>query len=833
MKTICYSMGWLLIVTLLVSPLSARDNPRKSVRKNFQTRVMSGSRLNLDHFQPGETRLLTAQPDTFFLGSWTFEPIPSCDPQGWIGVDRTVQDGCYFHIDDFFGLGGGDFGRLEPLQGDQSLWCGARPDTVASPLCNYAVLPGYGDDWDQSWCFDCIEVPDTEAVSIDYLIAWDTEMDYDFVFVEYATKSTCDSLQGIDDIYFDDWVELTALDGIGVEQFRSDTIPSGHRGALKIRFRFVSNGTASDEDGVWDTDGAVILDSTTVRSASAVYDFEDFEDESAGDLATTDGDWECAERPGFGDYAGLYYGMTVVQEDHCEVNLSCIWAFINGSTDRYTCGGHPYMISVPYGYEPDRYLINEIWSPLIEWTGSGSEVELQFDVYRDLRFDGLVFYVWHVRTFVNECPGPWLDRGYVYYGFEKAWMTITEPVSDLIDPNASQIQVALGAWDMCEYWCGIYGSSGCHSDAPLFDNVKVYRIDNHGPSWYVEPIHLFQDNFASDGTLTGTVRADMAADILPIDNPAIRPGDSVVVSVNDLENNIGTCPYTGGPAVYLYAAVWPKYQGTKAASALSQDHSRWPLVDSVNAGGNTWYGFRMDTVFTGSEGSRTTPVPHRFCVDLNDNLFTPGDTVFFFFKAVSGPPANNITYWSEFTGTKNNMSEVIEDPMEFTCLPAGWWGLSDKLYVDNYDGLGAEAFFQWTFGYTCLGCYGEIDRYDVRGPASLAGNSLASRVVDVSQQMIPRYRTIIWNSGDLQKGTVGEGELYRRKEDDYSVLYMFLDQHTENNAGIYFSGDNIAQELDGMTTMSSQNFKNDFMPHELITGDHTDLHRILLPAWDR
>jgi hypothetical protein len=828
MKTIGCSIGCLVIVSLLVSSLSARDNPRKSLRKSYLTPVTAETQLNIDHIRPGETRMITAEADTFFLGSWNFGPIPYCDPQGWTSVDRTVQDGCYFHIDDFAGLGGGSFGRLEPLQGNQSLWCGARPDTLSSPLCGYAVLPGYGEHWDQSWCFDCIEVPDTEAISIDYLISWDTEPEYDYVYLEYATKSTCDSLLSIDDIDYGDWNKLMELDGIGGKQFRSDTIPSGHRGAVKLRFHFTSDGFWSDEDGLWDTDGAVILDSMTVRSASAVYDFEDFEDESPGDLATTDGDWECCIRSGFGDYAGLYQGLLLLQEDPCIVNLSCMWAFINGSTDEYDCWPqHPYQTAIPFGEEPDRYICNEIWSPMINWTGSGSEVELQFDVYRDLPLDGLIFYIWHVRSLVNDCLGSWQDRGYIYWGAYKDWLTVTQNVSDLIDANASHVQIALGVLDMCEQWCDIYATHNCHTHSPLLDNIKFYRIDNHGPVWHVDPVHLFQDNFASDGTLTGTVRADMAADIMPSYHPSIRPGDSLVVSVNDLENGIGTCPHAGGSAVYMYTAVRPKYQAGKTGEALSGDISRWPCVDSLIAGGNDWYALKMDTVFADEGGARQDPVPNRFCVDLNDNLFTPGDTLFFFFEAVSGPPVNNTTYWSEFTGTTTSLSQVIEDPMEFTCLPAGEWGeFSNKLYVDNYDGLGAEPYFEWAFIYTCLMCYGPIDRYDVRGPGSPAGNSLAGRVVNVSQQMIPRYRTIIWNSGDIKHGSVGEGNVSQRKEDDYGVLYEFLDQHTENNAGIYFSGDNIAQELYGMTSVSSQNFKNNFMPHELISGDHTEQHRV-------
>jgi hypothetical protein len=71
----------------------------------------------------------------------------------------------------------------------------------------------------------------------------------------------------------------------------------------------------------------------------------------------------------------------------------------------------------------------------------------------------------------------------------------------------------------------------------------------------VNPVDLFQDNFATDGTTTGTVRIDMARDILPRANPEIRPGDSLVVQVDEptvgLDYNTPGAP-SSGPAVYLH-----------------------------------------------------------------------------------------------------------------------------------------------------------------------------------------------------------------------------------------------------------------------------------------
>jgi hypothetical protein len=44
--------------------------------------------------------------------------------------------------------------------------------------------------------------------------------------------------------------------------------------------------------------------------------------------------------------------------------------------------------------------------------GTGSEFRLRFTVYRDLPYDQLVFFVWHVRSInVQRLPSPWRDRG--------------------------------------------------------------------------------------------------------------------------------------------------------------------------------------------------------------------------------------------------------------------------------------------------------------------------------------------------------------------------------------------------------------------------------------
>jgi hypothetical protein len=355
-------------------------------------------------------------------------------------------------------------------------------------------------------------------------------------------------------------------------------------------------------------------------------------------------------------------------------------------------------------------------------------------------------------------------------------------------------------------------------------------MQNNGPQWSVRDIDLFQDTFPENGTSVGTGRVDMALDRLHSSNPNIMPGDSAKVLVSDPISGLRQPdPYTGfGPAVYFYMARDPQSK-PMPLDKIVENSFRWPVVDSVTCSGKSWYVFRMDSVFTEPAGPRTGPVPDAFCIDLNDHHFTNGDTIWFFFGAensvgewsfFSFDLSTSISGWSNFSvGT---LEEACAGPMEMQILPgAGVANGGDFLYVDNFSGRGAQPYFESAF--QMMDINDEIDRFDKRGPASLVGNALAYHATVA--QLHDNYRGIIWNSGNLSVGTVGDGT--DEKADDYAILFAFLDLHPNpNGAGIYFSGDDLAEELDGMTTASSQQFKNLYMPHSLIAGDHSTLLRV-------
>jgi len=337
---------------------------------------------------------------------------------------------------------------------------------------------------------------------------------------------------------------------------------------------------------------------------------------------------------------------------------------------------------------------------------------------------------------------------------------------------------------------------------------------------------MLHDNFSTDGTITGTCRADMAQDILPVASAGQTHGDSARVTVDDPEVGLGTDPTNGGPAVYCflsvdggnYTAQQIQAPETRAGAGYPGD-LRYPYIGTVASAGRTWNYYRMDSIFTQNGGLS----PDRYCIDFNDNLFVPGDTCWFFFGATNASGVWN--YYSipylgvtgGLTGHSNSMAIVAAAPDEFTMLPAvGDEPGNDILYVDGMNFRGAQPFFDTAFQN--MGIIDNIDRYDIRGPDSGVGNRPGSRVTNVINQLIPIYNKIIWNTGDLTLGCIGDGVGYE-KSDDATMLFTFCDLHTSLVSGIYFNGDDLSEEWVTLTGPGAIALRA-YMSYTVVNPDH-------------
>jgi hypothetical protein len=254
----------------------------------------------------------------------------------------------------------------------------------------------------------------------------------------------------------------------------------------------------------------------------------------------------------------------------------------------------------------------------------------------------------------------------------------------------------------------------------MFDNVEVYRVSVSGPLFSLRDIDMFQDTFPTDGeTITGTCRVDMAQDIMPLESAVILPGDSAKVVVTDPQAGLGIDPTHGGAAVYCYISVDGDGPGPANPYTPQQIQApeqragatRYPHVPALSGGG--WEVYRMDSSFTSGGGL----VEDTYCIDFNDDLFVPGDTIWFFFGAQS-----SIGLWGYASlpyGNTPSLGLIADNPDEVTMLPA-CGTLSESsgiLYVDGMNFRGAQPYFDSSF--EAIGELDEVDRYDVRGPSSV------------------------------------------------------------------------------------------------------------------
>jgi len=808
-----FCIGLILALVLLPTAAAAREQggePAAPLR--FERHAPPAS----DRFlQPPFARRAIAAASTTFLGGWTFDAGEVCDMQGWTTADATDPD-LYFHVADATELDGGDYGNLVPLRGSQSLWCGLDWNATGFPQCNWIEGPGYGNSWNQTWeTKACVNL--TSDGEISYVLTVDSEWGYDATYLE-ASKCGENNWVLLDggpyvfDNKIADWTRVTPIPWALFDSASVD-----------IRFRFRSDGGFSDQDGLYVGDGALLLDDLMVTDNSGVLvPLEDFEGESLWDQETED--WQAAppDAP-FGDYAALFPGEGVLQEDPCKTNLSCFWGFFENSAYDYSCGGHPGQLALPYGDATIGYIDNEVWSPWIAWNGTGDIAWLEFDVYRDLPLNGGVGYRWALRSFVNDCPGYWVEGPTLYAGDLKDWYRHRAEFGNLVHPNATQVQFAIGVLELP--LSPSFPPPRCHSQAPLIDNVAVYRESvAGGPRWTVRDMDLFQDTFPRDGSLTGTGRADMAQESSGIlMNPGYTPGDSAqVYKVEDIQNGV---PVMGGTpyfhrAVYCYVSVLPP-DTAKAGVHLENTNlfmglPRYPYVGMANAAGKEWTVLNCDRrrVVSGAVAS-----PLRYCIDLPDNLFEAGDTIEYFFGAHNG--VGQWSYWSREFGTVYTMDDAAAYPLEFQILPgAGPARGGDWLYVDGMDGLGAQPYFDIAFEQ--LSVDGLVDRFDVNAPSSALSNRLGTHVYDPDQLSAP-YRTIIWNTGDLHG--IGDG-ISPDKCDDWLVLEGYLDgmATAELTGGLYMSGDDLPSDWVNQTGASAIAMR-DWLHYSVPPGggDHAPL----------
>ncbi len=824
MKTAIALVLCVIILILCACPLPARES---AGTKPALMRPLTGEELVDPRLDGGEMRelLTSAQVDTYCIVWYDFEEM---DWQGWTRVDNTEQVDRFFHVDDFAGLGGGSKGGLVPLEGTKSMWCGLRDWDHQVPgcpgsytyLCSWVTAPGYGDKWNQTlgWVVTTYVCP----LVFSYKLHLDCEPEYDYMIIE-GDNITLRPHSG--------YTEIARFAG-EVDTVVTHTLYLA-TAATKLRFRFVSDGAWSDQDGLWDTDGAAIVDSITISHAGGLFDYEDFESYDVGTIDTQPygGLWWGGVEGEYGRFSGLY-GDLLFDKDPCNDNFTTQIVFFIGSpypSDEYPglyetpfCHGYAHttppcqdeMVVSPVidltRYSTGRNEIQDAAIPPGELPDLGGHV-LRFTAYHDLPVGNLVFYQWHVRSIdPSGCPGLWLDRYYVYYSTD-GYVQQEQIIGDLVDSDS--VQVALRCRDLAYLWYLYYMIIDEHTPAPWFDNVRLYRYEDRGPQWSYRQIDLFQDNFPElEFNLESYVRADAAIDLRPEGDPVIEPGDSIVVSCNS-RAGIDTMP-DGRPKVFMHVrcgyvgATFPPYgpkpdlygpslEGTYG-TYYTDDGSEWTVIQGDYA-----------------ENGTGEPVEDRFMFDLNDSLFTRGYRIDYYFEAY------------DLDGQSSTLPQHPGDEtyFEWTCLPTL---LSDILYVDDYNrGAPPRGITQvyWDDAFGRL-LWEQPDRYDVNSASSAASNGLGSRAKNF--QMTTAYDIIIWDSGDLESCTISEGTEYSDKSNDAQCLVDWM-EFSEHDVGLWVCGDDVAEDLDDAPSAVALQLMVTCCGVVFAGGDYHDLSGIVNP----
>ena len=618
---------------------------------------------------PGYEAMMSLAPaaavDTYCVVWYDFEQMSW---QDWTTIDNTAQVDTFFHVDDFAGLGGGSFGRLVALEGTKSLWCGTRPGSDFY-LCSWLNAPGYGNKWDQSCQSDVI--PFEGILTWSYKCVIDSEPEWDFTYVEY------DAGDG-------NWVEIASYDGV-------ESLVASHeliipQVATKLRYNFISDITWSDQDGFHDTDGAFIVDSITVQDVAGIIDYEDFEGYGVGAKADL-GIWRCLQEEPYGSCAGL--SNNLVGEDPCGHNFgsvitffTCPWPYPDWDGWEFNtpfCTG-PGGISDPC---QDEMAV----SPVIDMTmystncneyqdasipGGGSAlggVLLRYAVYVDLPLQNLVFRFYRVRNIVGGCPSVWKTPDiYVPYEPSKIWYQDQEDISSLVTSPDDPLQVALGVVDMCNTWYGVYGDCEEHTQSPWYDNVRIIRYETASPQWGIRRGELFQDTFPQEvsghsNPMEEFCRADMATDVAPWDEPGrIDPGDSAVVMV--YAPHAGGLDTLGTGEARVYCHVNVSYIGGDPQKpdlyglSLEGDYGNYISDDG------DWTVLLCEPAAT----STGNIAPDKYCIDLNDSLFTRGYMIEYYFKAYDLEGGSS-TYPANAESMPASIFFGTSRLLEFTCLP--------------------------------------------------------------------------------------------------------------------------------------------------------------------
>jgi hypothetical protein len=696
---------------------------------------------------------------------------------GWTSRDETAPE-VHWHVSAYNNPGSGNGAACR------------APDLESCDAGDPAG--GYGNSW-----YDILEfrraVPGDATVRVQGKLRYDVEPGYDYVYLQRRTAADPDferviggqglSWDGVGNVVFDYTFTYAASERVD----GSD---------IAVALVVDSDGAWSDADCLWTTDGAAFVDDlvVTVTAGGATVSVEDFEDGVIGP------DWHLVPLQGVGDFARVWTGLC--EDDPCRGNGSNQVAFINTYPELMVVPPPPAgcgRVNGTGGFLGGGYdLDNFVRSPVIALPGGDVDgVTVSFDVYTDNQITDYdpIYWTWAIRSSAGPITEgtSWTSRNFVYYGGPQ-FRRLTLQVGDLLVPDASSMQVALGALQLS--W-GDWERTA-DTSAPYFDNVRVQAYPSAGPRIVITEQRLANDGFPASGTLdlanlaNNSVRFDMAANIAARTHLRNDPGDSIFIDAT---------PRSG-------ATLDPPLMHWTLAR-------RNPLFDAYRTLPPSPVTGRVTRTAAGAV------VANRWNFDLPDTGFLfPGDVLHYYFSATDHRAGDTRTSIApvDLAGYGDEHSPVWPPAFTVRCLPslADVAGTQPALLLWNDQGSGG-AEDEWRDALWRLGWVpgADIDVFTTRAPGAGVGNGLGGRAT-VAQ--VAGYTDLLYTAGTLSSPTLSNGDFNADPGNDLALLNGWL---ALGDRDMLLCGEDLANSLysSGVTARA---FLETTMGLQLADGDVRD-----------
>ena len=654
-----------VVVLAALAPAAARELPRLPETDTVYGSAGSASRA-----------VARTAPERFYLygapgtGEGTFS-IAGVHPdrQGWTGVDLTDMPNAW-HVSSFNAetLGGHGVGNL-------AAWCGQ--DAAQRP--GWATAPGYGNNWQQQlvWTSPPLADPSiAQTVELDFVFHHDLEPFYDFFTVAYDTDGTNPDVFTIGDVITHQ-TDGTDADGDGRfsvpgtrfadVQTQPIVFAGGDYGGVDgdrivIRLTVTSDHIWSDEDGFFDSDGAVQIDDIVVQWNDGTGVIQESSEDFQGVDPFTNGMWRAPRPPLAGDFSSVL--MDLVDFDPCWDNASPVMTFIDygqevgnaanaalapgGRTS--TGGSRPaswydfldpwYVLNYTGGVSNDpatlddgpALLNNEVWSPEIAFDLPGTEdddpelrgILVEATAYEHFPLSNGLF--WDFRARAADAAGnwtPWRGDDFVEWAARARWTHNEYRIEGLFpDVEIDRLQIAFGVWDLSE----VFGFPGTDATPGLYlDDVRVSKVRVSGPTIRVRTTDLAVGGFPRERTVDlATVAGRDALDVPFASGRVTQAGGSIVLG-DSVAARIE--PVLGGVTLADVALLWvldrnPLFDDVRTPPSRPQDRN----VDTASVPGR-WSG---ETI-----GLAIANRPGWFAFDLPDvDFLYPGDVLRYHLRAI-------------------------------------------------------------------------------------------------------------------------------------------------------------------------------------------------------